>query len=97
MKQLTIYCTEELIGQVNQILHNAGIEEYIHMPGLYGNKLKTKGSFENLVALNFNRGDLLMLISVLSWVVFESTPSAPVRAGRPALRASGDRKRHGCR
>ena len=46
MKQLTIYCTEELIGQVNQILHNAGIEEYIHMPGLYGNKLKTKGSFE---------------------------------------------------
>jgi hypothetical protein len=46
MKQLTIYCTEELTGQVNQALHNFQIEEYIHMPGLYGNKLKTKGSFE---------------------------------------------------
>jgi hypothetical protein len=46
MKQLTIYCSEELIGQVNQVLHNVGIEDYVHMPGLYGNKLKTKGSFE---------------------------------------------------
>jgi hypothetical protein len=46
MKQLTIYFTEELTGQVNQALHHAQIEEYVHMPGLYGNKLKVKGSFE---------------------------------------------------
>ena len=46
MKQLTIYGTEELRGQVNQVLHRVALDDYIHMPGLYGNKLKARGSFE---------------------------------------------------
>jgi hypothetical protein len=46
MRELTIYCTEELRNQVDQILHRCQVDDYIHMPGLYGNKLKVKGSFE---------------------------------------------------
>jgi hypothetical protein len=46
MKQLTVYCSEELTGKVNLVLHNREIDGYIHMPGIYGNKLKTRGSFE---------------------------------------------------
>ncbi len=50
MKQLTIYCSEELNDSVSQILHHYEIEGFIHMPGIYGNKLKPRGSFEKDLA-----------------------------------------------
>jgi hypothetical protein len=46
MKQLTIYCSMELNNKVNQVLHKYEVEGFIHMPGIYGNKLKQKGSYE---------------------------------------------------
>ncbi len=45
MKQLTIYCSEELNERITQILHHYELEGFIHMPGIYGNKFKPKGSF----------------------------------------------------
>lgn len=45
MKQLTIYCSEELNDTVNKILHNYEIEGFIHMPGIFGEKFKPKDSF----------------------------------------------------
>ena len=46
MKQLTIYCSEELSEQVSQTLHHFDLDGFMHMPGVYGTKLKPKGSFE---------------------------------------------------
>lgn len=46
MKQLTIYCSEELTNEVSQVLHKHEVEGFIHMPGIYSNKLKPKGSYE---------------------------------------------------
>lgn len=46
MKQLTIYCSEELTDEVNHVLHKYEVEGFIHMPGIYGNKLKPRGSYE---------------------------------------------------
>lgn len=50
MKQLTIYCSEELTHEVSQVLHRNEVEGYMHLPGIYGNKLKAKGSFEKDLA-----------------------------------------------
>ncbi len=46
MKQLTIYCSEELVGKVSQVLHKYEVEGFMHIPGIYGNKLKPRGSYE---------------------------------------------------
>ncbi|MFQ5769715.1 MAG: hypothetical protein ACE5HX_04210 [bacterium] len=46
MKQLTIYCSAELEPDVSQIFHKYEIDGFIHIPGIYGNKLKPRGSLE---------------------------------------------------
>ena len=46
MKQLTIFCSEELENRVSEVLHKFEIESFIHMPGIFGTRLKPKGSYE---------------------------------------------------
>ncbi len=46
MKQLTIYCSQELLHTVNQVFHKYEVEGFVHIPGIFGNKLKPKDSRE---------------------------------------------------
>jgi len=45
MKQLTLYCSEELNDRVSQILHHYDLDGYIHNPGLFATTFKPKGSY----------------------------------------------------
>lgn len=46
MKQLTIYCGEELNETITQLLHKHSVESFMHLPEIYGNTVKPKGSYE---------------------------------------------------
>ncbi len=50
MKQITIYCGEELNEPVTQILHKHEVDSFVHMPELYGTTLKEHGSFQKDLA-----------------------------------------------
>jgi hypothetical protein len=54
MKQLTIYCSSELNETVNRVLHHYELEGFIHMPEIYGNKPRPKGSYEQDLAWQAN-------------------------------------------
>jgi hypothetical protein len=45
MKQLTIYCSEEMTDEVSQVLRKHDVEGFIHLPQIYGTKRKPKASF----------------------------------------------------
>ncbi|RMF68738.1 MAG: hypothetical protein D6743_02965 [Calditrichaeota bacterium] len=46
MKQLTIYCSDELNEAVTQVLRHHDLDGFIHVPELYGNRIRPKGSLE---------------------------------------------------
>lgn len=45
MKQLTVYCSEELSEDIQHILHHYDLEGFIHEPGMVATKFKPKGSY----------------------------------------------------
>lgn len=45
MKQLTIYCADELNEKVRHILHHYDLEGFIHKPGLFATRFKPEGTY----------------------------------------------------
>jgi hypothetical protein len=50
MKQVTIYCGEELNEPVTHLLHKHQVGSFVHVPELYGNTMKEHGSFRKDLA-----------------------------------------------
>ncbi|NIV94901.1 hypothetical protein GWN42_19440 [candidate division KSB1 bacterium] len=86
MKQLTIFCSEELTGEVSQVLHKYEVEGFIHMPGLYGNKLKPKGSFEKDLTWQASAFVIFPDETKLSSIIQELSDYANKCEVRPCLR-----------
>ena len=44
MKQLTIYCSDELTEQVGRVLRRQHIDSFVHIPSIYGNRTSSQAS-----------------------------------------------------
>lgn len=69
MKQLTIYCSTELNESVVQIFRDHEIENYVHVPELYGNALKKRGSYERDQVWKANSFVLFLEESVVDKII----------------------------